>query len=315
MEMKGLQRYTLLRTIGTGAFARVRLAIDKVTTEVVVVKVISKGMVVKRKQLDHVMGERKILAQVQHPFIVKSREAFQDQFFLYIVLEYVQGGELYRLLAQQGSIAGHDTQVYICEIYSALTYLHAQHIAYRDLKPENLLLTSTGHIKLADLGFAKVVEGRTNTLCGTPDYLAPEIINREGYDERCDWWALGVLLHEMVLGKAPFVAASPYELYEKILTEKVNFPAELPLATRNLMEILLVKDPNMRASEREIRNSAYFAGVNWEEVEQCRLQPYYRPKVKSPYDASCFEKYPENNLPIDAKIHTEMGLFADFKDF
>lgn len=312
VEVKGLQRYTLLRTIGTGAFARVRLAIDKVTTDVVVVKVISKGMVVRRKQLDHVIWERRILEQIHHPFIVKSKEAFQDQFFLYIVLEYVQGGELYSLLAQQGSIPTHDTHVYICEIYSALAYLHSQRIVYRDLKPENLLLTASGHIKLADLGFAKVVEGRTYTVCGTPEYLAPEIINREGYNEACDWWALGVLLHEMVLGKAPFTASNPYELYEKILTETVHFPTNLPQNTRNLIEILLIKDPNKRASELEIRNSAYFEGVIWEDVEKCRLQPNYRPKVKSPYDASCFERYTEGNLPIDVKIHTEMALFEGF---
>ena len=312
VDTKGLGRYVLCRTVGTGAFARVRLALDKVSGEVVVLKIMSKSLVLRRKQLDHVLTERELLSQLRHPFIVQYKAAFQDQHFLYMVLEYVQGGELYSVLAREGFVEEHDAKVYACEVLSALAYLHSQHIVYRDLKPENVLLTSSGHVKLSDFGFAKVVTERTYTLCGTPEYLAPEIINREGHNEQCDWWALGVLLHEMVLGQAPFQASSPFELYEQILTKEVQLPDQVPFATRQLITQLLIKDPRQRSNEAQIRSSAYFAGVNWEQVAQLRLQPRYRPQVTNRSDSSHFEKYPETGLPIDEKLYTDAALFAGY---
>ena len=184
--LQGLARYSLLRTIGTGTFSRVKLAMDQLTNETVAVKIISKSWALRRKQLKHVLEERRILAQLHHPFIVDFKGTFQDQFYLYLVLEYVQGGELYSLLARTERIEAHDAKIYACEVFSALTYLHSKHIVYRDLKPENILITTTGHIKLADFGLAKVVKDRTFTLCGTPQYLAPEVINARGHNEQCD---------------------------------------------------------------------------------------------------------------------------------
>lgn len=311
-EPQGLNRYLLYRTIGTGSFARVKLAMDKVTSEVVVVKVISKALVLRRKQLAHVLEERRQLERLRHPFLVEFRAAFQDQFFLYLVLEYVQGGELYSELAKTGFIEPYDAKVYVCEVVCALSFFHSKRLVYRDIKPENILLTSTGHIKLTDFGFLKEVQDRTFTLCGTPEYLAPEIINREGHNGQCDWWALGVLLYEMLVGRPPFQASSPFNLYEQILTANVDFPSSLPRDTYSLLSILLVKDQHRRASEAEIKASAYFAGVDWDQVEQGRLQPHYRPRVKNPLDTSCFDKYPESNLPMDEMRTTDEALFSGF---
>ena len=311
-EPQGLNRYSLYRTIGTGSFARVKLAMDKVTSEVVVVKIISKALVLKRRQLTHVREEKKQLERLRHPFLVGYRAGFQDQFFLYFVLEYVQGGELYTELAKTGFIDPHDAKVYVCEVVCALSYLHSKQLAYRDIKPENILLTSTGHIKLTDFGFLKEVVDRTYTLCGTPEYLAPEIINREGHNGQCDWWALGVLLYEMLVGRPPFQAPSPFDLYEQILTAEVQFPVTLTRDTRAFIEILLVKDQHRRATEPQIKANAYFVGVNWDQVEQGRLQPHYRPRLKNPFDASCFDKYPESNLPMDEMKTTDTTLFSDF---
>ena len=311
-ELSPLHRYSLMRTIGTGSFARVRVAVEKSTNAVVVIKIISKSMVLERNQLAHALEERKLQASLRHPFLVSLKSAFQDQFFLYLVLEYVQGGDLYTLLAKNGSIEAHDAKLYASEVVCALSYLHSKNIAYRDLKPENLLLTSTGHIKLTDFGLAKEVRERTYTLCGTPQYLSPEMINREGHDERCDWWAVGVLMYEMLVGSPPFEADSPLGLYERILTEEVDLPTELPKEVRALITMLLIKDPSKRASERQIKGSAYFAGVNWDQVEQCTVQPHYCPSAKNPLDTSCFDKYPESGLPVDEKKPTDSSQFADF---
>ena len=311
-ELQSLYRYSLMRTIGTGSFSRVRVAVEKLTNEVVAIKIISKSMVLRRNQLNHILEERKLLASLQHPFIVEFKGAFQDPYFLYFVMEFVQGGDLYGLLVQQGAIEAYDAKVYISEIFCGLAYLHSKHVVYRDLKPENILLTSSGHIKLADLGFAKETHEKTYTLCGTPQYLAPEMISREGHDQQCDWWAMGVLLYEMLIGTAPFDADSPYGLYEEILTAEVQFPLELPREVRALIGILLVKDPKKRGNERQIRASAYFAGVKWDQVEQFGLQPMYRPRVKNSFDTSCFDKYEENDLPVDEKKPTAAALFSGF---
>ena len=312
VDLRGLGRYVLYRTIGTGSFARVKLAMDKVTGQAVVVKVISKDIVLKRKQLAHVLTENRLLAQLHHPLLVAHKSSFQDNFFLYMVLEYVPGGELYTLLAKTGFIEPHDARIYACEVVCALAYLHSLHMAYRDIKPENILITASGHIKLTDFGFLKQVQGKTYTLCGTPEYLAPELINREGHDLQCDWWALGVLLYEMLVGRPPFQAASPFELYEQILTQAVRYPPNLPADVRSLMESLLRKNPHERASEAEIRACAYFSGINWDQAAQCHLQPHYRPQIKSPFDASNFDKYPEVDLPLDERKSTDPTLFAEF---
>ena len=311
-QLQGLARFSLMRTIGTGTFFRVKLAMDKLTNEVVVIKIISKSCVVRRNQLRHVIEERNILTCIRHPFLVGYKCSFQDLFFLYLALEYVQGGELYSLLARIERIEAHDAKIYACEVFSVLTYLHSKHIVYRDLKPENILITTAGHIKLADFGLAKVVKDRTFTVCGTPQYLAPEVINARGHNEQCDWWAFGVLIFEMIAGLPPYQASSQLELYEQILTVEAQFPQDFPSDARASVEMLLEKDPSKRASNVNIRNSAYFAGVDWDQVTQLQLLPHYRPRVKNPLDASHFNKYPENGLPIDEVKPTEAALFADF---
>jgi serine/threonine protein kinase len=284
---------------------------DKLTNEAAVIKIISKSWVLRRNQLSHVFAERDILAHLHHPFVVSFKGSFQDRFCLYLVLEYVQGGELYTRLSQTGCIEAHDAKIYACEVFSALSYLHSKQIAYRDLKPENILLTKTGHIKLVDFGLAKIVVDRTFTLCGTPQYLAPEVISAEGHDMQCDWWALGVLIFEMLTGMTPYQADSPSELFQQILTVEVRFESGFPRDARALIEMLLEKDPKKRATKEQIRNSEYFAGVDWIQVSQSRLRPHYRPKVKNPLDASHFDKYSEEFLLEDIKP-TEAVLFADF---
>lgn len=152
------------------------------------------------KQIDHIKNEKNILACVDNPFIVKMVESFQDKNNLYLVFEFVQGGEIFRLLRKENLFPNDVALFYIAEITLALQYLHDRQIAYRDLKPENLLIGSDGHLIITDFGFAKKIADRSFTLCGTPEYLAPEIIMGQGHDHGVDWWALGILLYEMLSG-------------------------------------------------------------------------------------------------------------------
>lgn len=159
-----------------------------------------KKKIIELKQVDHIKNEKNILAGASHPFIVNLVEAFQDKINLYLVFDFVQGGEIFRLLRKENIFPNDVALFYIAEITLALKYLHQRQVAYRDLKPENLLIGSDGHLRITDFGFAKKIVDRSYTLCGTPEYLAPEIIMGQGHNEGVDWWALGILLYEMLSG-------------------------------------------------------------------------------------------------------------------
>lgn len=190
--------YQLQRIIGTGTFGKVYLAL--LDGKGFALKILAKKKIIDLKQIDHIKNEKNILACVDNPFIVKMVESFQDKNNLYLVFEFVQGGEIFRLLRKENLFPNDVALFYIAEITLALQYLHDRQIAYRDLKPENLLIGSDGHLIITDFGFAKKIADRSFTLCGTPEYLAPEIIMGQGHDHGVDWWALGILLYEMLSG-------------------------------------------------------------------------------------------------------------------
>jgi serine/threonine protein kinase len=195
-----LQDFKLIRTLGTGTFGRVYLSKLKNQERYFAMKTLKKMEVVRLKQVEHIISEKNILMQVKHPFIVNLLCTFQDTFCVYMLEEYVVGGELFSHLRRAGRFSNEMTKFYACQITLALSHLHSLDIIYRDLKPENLLLDQQGNIKITDFGFAKVVTDRTWTLCGTPEYLAPEIIGSKGHGKAVDWWALGILIFEMLAG-------------------------------------------------------------------------------------------------------------------
>lgn len=190
--------YQLFRIIGTGTFGKVYLAL--LEGKSFALKMLAKKKIIELKQIDHIKNEKNILAGVKHPFIVNLVEAFQDKLNIYLVFDFVQGGEIFRLLRKENSFPNDVALFYIAEIALALQYLHSHQVAYRDLKPENLLIGSDGHLRITDFGFAKKIVDKSYTLCGTPEYLAPEIIMGQGHNEGVDWWALGILLYEMLSG-------------------------------------------------------------------------------------------------------------------
>ena len=212
-----LSDYEIGETLGTGSFGRVRISKNKKTNEYVAMKIMKKVEILKSKQADHIANEIKILSMIDHPFVIKFDGFTQDEKYLYLALELINGGELFTYLRSVGRFPVDQARVYIAQIISIFEYLHSKNIIYRDLKPENILIHKSGYLKLTDFGFAKIVEGRTYTLCGTPEYLAPEIILNKGHGKPVDWWTCGILLYEMIAGIHPFSDADPMMVYQKIL--------------------------------------------------------------------------------------------------
>ncbi|RKO87241.1 kinase-like domain-containing protein, partial [Blyttiomyces helicus] len=199
-EAPKLDDFDILNTLGTGSFGRVHLVKQRKTGKHYAMKVLRKSEIVKLKQVEHTLNEKHILEKLDFPFLVSLLGTFQDSTNVYFILEYVQGGELFTYLRKSGRFSNNIARFYAAEVVMAFEYLHASDIVYRDLKPENLLIDHKGHIKITDFGFAKQVADVTWTLCGTPDYLAPEIIQSKGYGRAVDWWALGVLIYEVGCG-------------------------------------------------------------------------------------------------------------------
>ena len=308
-----LEDFRLMRIVGTGTFSRVRIAQCRRTQEFVVLKIMRKADIVKMRQVDHVKNEKNILSSVSHPLLVNLRHSFQDRANLFLVFDYVPGGELFRLLRTQGQFPLSTTRFYAAEVIAALAYLHDHGVVYRDLKPENMLLTGDGHIKITDFGFAKALKPgeKTFTLCGTPEYLAPEVIQQRGHSFPCDWWGVGVLIYEMTCGHAPFMDQNPFKLYEKIIHNQVAFPDYFDPGLEQLVTGLLDKDANTRLDKEHIMRHEVFRNLDWTVIGSAGLQPPHVPMVRAPDDTSNFDDYPdepfsESSLPVAAEV------FANF---
>ncbi|KAG0374734.1 cAMP-dependent protein kinase catalytic subunit [Mortierella sp. AD032] len=295
-----LDDFRIHRTLGTGSFGRVHLVQSRFNSRFYAMKVLKKTEVVRLKQVEHTNNEKMILERVEHPFLINMWGTFQDVRNLYMVMDYVVGGELFSVLRKSQRFPEHVARFYTCEVLLALEYLHSHAVIYRDLKPENLLLDSMGHIKITDFGFAKhVPQNMTWTLCGTPDYLAPEIIQSKGYGKAVDWWSMGVLMFEMCAGFPPFFDEDHIKLYGKIMAGKVRYPPHFQPALKDLLKRLLTADltkryGNLRGGATDIKNHAWFEGVNWDMVYSRQIEAPYRPTIMGEGDASNFDDYPED---------------------
>ena len=253
----GLTDFELLDTLGTGSFGRVRLVnflpAPAGKTKFYALKILKKSEVIYLKQVEHVKTEKKLLENISHPFIVNLMGAFQDDKNLYLMMEYIIGGEFFSHLRKAGRFPNDTSKFYASQITLVFEYLHSMMILYRDLKPENLLLDKEGHCKVTDFGFAKRVEYRTWTLCGTPEYLAPEIILSKGHGKAVDWWALGILMYEMLAGYPPFYDEDPLGIYQKILEGKIKFPWHFDRHSKDLIKKLLTADLTKRLGNLKVR--------------------------------------------------------------
>jgi len=303
--------FELLTVIGKGSFGKVMQVRKKDDGKIYAMKVLRKDTIVARKQVAHTKAEKNILMKIQHPFIVNLNYAFQTKDKLYMILDYINGGELFFHLKKEGRFAESRVKLYAAEIVCALAHLHNLDIVYRDLKPENILLDSEGHICITDFGLSKKLEadGGTHTFCGTPEYLAPEVLKGHGHGRPVDWWSLGTLLFEMMTGLPPFYAQNVNVMYQKILSGELRFPNYISEEAKSLLEGLLTRDPAQRLGTRggdEVKAHAWFADVDWEKLVKKEIEPPFKPKVRSQDDTSQIDPQFTRERPIDSVAETSV---------
>ncbi len=274
------------QVLGHGGFGEVRLLRHKTANTWHAAKILLKSMVISRGHVSHVNSERAILALCKMAFIVQLNYAFQDVSRLYLVMEFIPGGDLFTMLRHVRRFDERLARFFGGQVLLALEYLHRLRVIHRDVKPENIMLTHNGYLKLVDFGFAKLVTRRTYTFCGTPEYLAPEILLHRGYGPSVDWWAFGILLFEMVVGRSPFVCQDVANTYAKILDRRRDPLEQTPCphmsdTMRHLVGHLLQREVSKRYGSlaregpREIRGHTWFAEINWDLLFQQKVIPPY----------------------------------------
>jgi serine/threonine protein kinase len=285
--------FDYLKTIGQGSFGRVFMVRYHVDSKVYAMKVLGKEHIKMRNEVKHVMAERNVLlANIHHPFLVSLHYSFQTKDKLYFVLDFLNGGELFFHLQKERSFSEPRARFYSAEIASALGYLHEKKIIYRDLKPENLLLDKLGHVVLTDFGLCKegiTLKDTTNTFCGTPEYLAPEVILKKPYDTTVDWWCLGSVLYEMLFGLPPFYSKNQNEMYEKTLHQPLHISgSSVTPQVRDILKCMFNKNRLERLGAKsdflEIKNHPFFATIDWEKLLKREVKPPFVPKVRCDTD-------------------------------
>ncbi|XP_047992941.1 cGMP-dependent protein kinase, isozyme 2 forms cD4/T1/T3A/T3B isoform X1 [Leguminivora glycinivorella] len=292
----------IIATLGIGGFGRVELVqIQGDPSRSFALKQMKKAQIVETRQQQHIMSEKEIMSEMNCEFIVKLYKTFKDRKYLYMLMETCLGGELWTILRDKGQFDDATTRFYTACVVEAFHYLHSRNIIYRDLKPENLLLDSKGYVKLVDFGFSKKLQAsrKTWTFCGTPEYVAPEVIMNRGHDISADYWSLGVLMFELLTGSPPFTGADPMKTYNKILKgiDAVEFPRCITRNAANLIKKLCRDNPAERLGYQrggitEIQKHKWFDGFNWEGLAQRTLEPPIMPVVKNPVDTHNFDQYP-----------------------
>ncbi|KAL5464107.1 hypothetical protein EMCRGX_G033073 [Ephydatia muelleri] len=323
-----LADFTFLKVLGKGSFGKVMLAELKGSDSVFAIKVLRKDVIIADDDVDCVLTEKRVLALAsRHPFLTSLHSCFQTPERLYFVMEYVNGGDLMFQIQRARKFDEDRARFYSAEIILALLYLHNRGIIYRDLKLDNVLLDSDGHVKLADFGMCKenIKDGRlTATFCGTPDYIAPEILEERDYGTSVDWWALGVLMYEMMAGQPPFEADNEDELFEAILHDEVLYPVWLSKEANNILRGFLTKNQARRlgcqpgVGERNIKSHAFFRALDWEKLEQRQIAAPFKPQVKSKRDFTNFDadflSEKAQLTPVDSDALKEVNQ-AEFQNF
>eukprot|EP00708_Paratrimastix_pyriformis_P002252 GAFH01000994.1.p1 GENE.GAFH01000994.1~~GAFH01000994.1.p1 ORF type:complete len:518 (-),score=151.53 GAFH01000994.1:570-2123(-) len=333
--------FHFLKVIGKGSFGKVLLVRKKTRGSnahagpIYAMKILKKRKLIQGQQVQHTNTERRVLEKIDHPFIVGLKYSFQTESTLYLVLDYVNGGELFFHLKNEQRFSESRCVLYGAEIVLALEHLHKCNVIYRDLKPENVLLDSEGHIRLTDFGLSK--EGVTSlnaaqTFCGTPEYLAPEVLLQQGHGKAVDWWALGTLLYEMLTGTPPFyVEDNTQEMYQRILSGSLAFPPYLSAEARSLLQGLLQRDVHLRlgsgpSDAEEIKRHPFFRSVRWADVFARRYQPEFVPHTDSIEsvanvdpsflkEAPTDDDDPEDGYPDPTAAGEEMTIGSQFKGF
>ncbi|XP_043568301.1 cGMP-dependent protein kinase 1 [Chiloscyllium plagiosum] len=320
--------FNIIDTLGVGGFGRVELVqLKSEESKTFAMKILKKRHIVDTRQQEHIRSEKQIMQEAHSDFIVRLYRTFKDSKYLYMLMEACLGGELWTILRdrykedniKRGSFDDATTRFYTACVVEAFAYLHSKGIIYRDLKPENLILDHRGYAKLVDFGFAKKIGfgKKTWTFCGTPEYVAPEIILNKGHDISADYWSLGILMYELLTGSPPFSGPDPMKTYNIILRgiDMIEFPKKITKNAANLIKKLCRDNPserlgNLKNGVKDIQKHKWFEGFNWEGLRKGTLTPPIVSSVTSPTDTSNFDSFPEDN--DDPPPDDNSGWDADF---
>jgi serine/threonine kinase 38 len=324
LEKMSVNNYESLGIIGRGSFGEVHVCRVKKTGEIVAIKKIKKDMVLEKKQVKHILDEQDFLSKVNSQWIVELKASFQEGDYLYLVMEYLPGGDLMGLLIEKDILTEEEARFYICEIILAIDSIHELKCIHRDVKPDNILIGKDGHIKFIDFGLAKISDNcfkediidykidesnnrhiRNFSCVGTAFYAAPEVINKEEYGDDIDWWSLGVILFEMIAGYSPFFSKVDADVYHKVkhFQKYLKFPSKCKASDicKDLI-IKLVSNPEKRLGKNgssEIKAHPFFKGINWLKIRE--MKPPFIPELKNDYDTKYFEHFIYNEPFIPPK--------------
>lgn len=301
VKRMNLHDFVFIKVLGKGSFGKVMLAEQKGSDEVYAVKVLKKDVILQDDDVDCTLTEKRILALARkHPYLTQLFCCFQTKDRLFFVMEYVNGGDLMFQIQRSRKFDEARSRFYAAEVTSALMFLHRHGVIYRDLKLDNILLDAEGHCKLADFGMCKegILNGvTTTTFCGTPDYIAPEILQELDYGPSVDWWALGVLMYEMMAGQPPFEADNEDDLFESILHDDVLYPVWLSKEAVSILKAFMTKSPNKRLGcvvaqglEEAIKLHSFFREIDWTLLEQRKIRPPFKPRIKTKRDVNNFDQ-------------------------
>ena len=323
-----LEDFQVLKILGRGSFGKVSLVQYKGSDQYYAMKSLKKDVLLDQDQVESTILEKKILESLDHPFLVGLVFCFQTVERIYFVMPFIRGGELFQHLRTERFFKEEKVRFYAASIGLALDYLHSKGIIYRDIKPENILIGEDGYLKLIDFGMAKIIKNdeKATSFCGTPEYLAPEIITGEGHNRAADWWSFGILIFEMLCGIPPFYCDNNEKMYELIMHAELKFPKKIPVSdnSKDLLKKLLVKKQNNRLGAKngfaEIREHPFFSGFDFDALLAKKLPAPYKPKLKDTLDVGNFDEeftsedvvtsaIPEKNLEF---IKRNQDQFKDF---
>lgn len=308
-----LNSFATISVIGKGSYAKVLLVKKKDSGQHFALKLLKKTLIEQKKQQSHVQTERNILVEVKrHPFLISLHYSFQTERALCFVLEYCPGGELFNLLQKRRRFTEEQTRFYAAQMVLALEYLHSREIVYRDLKPENVLLDAQGYIKVTDFGLSRqnVRENDVKSICGTPEYLAPEIILKQGYGRAVDWWTLGSIVYEMLVGVPPFYCSNKQDLFDKIRMQNPKYPSHLSPLAVDLVASLLKKDFQKRLGFQEgaaeVKAHPWFGPLNWDTLMAKKYEAPFVPKVTGNFGLGNFDvEFTEMTIDsLDVQTHS-----------